>query len=1377
MNNLEDKNQIDDDELQKYIIKRGEPEIYAFSTSNIQNAWKIGDTKRPVSERLGEWSDEYDDVKQEYSHSALLDNGFYFRDYAVHQHLKGLGKQNVPKKEFDDTHRHYSNEFFRNVCGQDIDEAILDIEKNCNEGTGEYQQYDSDDNAVSPKFHRDKELKLRKNQQEVVEKFKNVYKSHSNLLMYAVMRFGKTVTAMSCAKEMDAKSIIVVSGKADVEDEWRYAVQSFKPFEGYEFLTNENLKKNHQKGRSYLKTILKKGHKEGEEYFNKFVLFLTLQDLQGKEIKRHHEEIFSTEFDLMLIDETHFGARAEEYGKVLKEKYGFNDKQIQEELEDNNTYSKESEEKAKQIKAGIKIHLSGTPYKILLSNEFKTEDIIATVQYSDIYDAKLKWIETHKNEIIEYCEDEKKTANSLYEWDNDYYGFPQMLRFAFNPNESAQRRLKQLGESTSLAALFRTKSLTKEKGHDSFLDDNKSIILDLFKAIDGSKKDPNILDFLNNDIIKRERLFQHIVCVLPFKASCDALAKLLTNDKTSFKNLSDYHIVNISGFDSKLETPRKIKAELEKYKHEKTISLTVGKMLTGSTVEQWDSMLYFKDTASAQEYDQAIFRLQSPYIETRKGTSKDDIEIKVDKKPQTVLVDFDLDRVFKFEWARSIYFQSKADSGIDLFKTAFKKSQDVSPLLVLNKNKIQLVEEKRILDFISNYTKNNSILIEAQNLEFDENLIDNEAICNELQKFSNISLPSSVSTDAADDTADRTDLNMGSGNDDAGEAPQPSNSADKQKETPEEILKKNYANYCALILLFAFLTKEHVDSIKKVLLAIENDADSKRIAQNLRIDYNVLKLFDKSISAAAARNSLELAIYKINALNHDLNFEKTQEKKEELLSVAINKFNRVSDSEIATPEIFIDDLIGMIPRRISRNPEEIRILDFASLNGAIAKKIIEKYGENIRENIYAVPTSNFAYELTRKVYDILKIPSENILDFRSVDLVNNNEMLVSKIKELGISIVVGFPPLRKKTKGGAANDNGSDIYQYFFENLKQIDCIQLISMATKATWYTCLTPKKLTMFRDEIMSCRHLRAIHDYPDVRKYYQKSTIRGGVCLFLYDKKYNGKCLVSNIVDKPAIQSIDVERNLNKELQDYGAFIRWNEGISILEKVLKKQKEIKNGAFLYEKEPDAAGLKLMYNRNPFNFKMGKGKIIGIATFNKNKDEYPIVVHFAKDKKIYIKNLPNVKSAKKTFEYIPPNKRMKVLSEDKVLIAKASSGSDEIPRYVISNPISCGKNHITATTHYLIRGVKNKAEADNLASYMRTKFCRFMINLLRVTQNMVPETYRFAPRLDFSKKWTDEKLYSTFNISKSERKYINSIINERIAPNENDNDDDEDE
>ena len=42
---------------------------------------------------------------------------------------------------------------------------------------------------------------------------------------------------------------------------------------------------------------------------------------------------------------------------------------------------------------------------------------------------------------------------------------------------------------------------------------------------------------------------RHIVCVLPYCASCDALEELINNNKDKFKNLKDYKIINISGTD------------------------------------------------------------------------------------------------------------------------------------------------------------------------------------------------------------------------------------------------------------------------------------------------------------------------------------------------------------------------------------------------------------------------------------------------------------------------------------------------------------------------------------------------------------------------------------------------------------------------------------------------------------------------------------------------------------------------------------------------------------------------------------------------------------------------------------------------------------
>ena len=44
----------------------------------------------------------------------------------------------------------------------------------------------------------------------------------------------------------------------------------------------------------------------------------------------------------------------------------------------------------------------------------------------------------------------KQEETGKEEWDNHYYGFPQMVRFAFNLNESSMSKIKELEELAKL---------------------------------------------------------------------------------------------------------------------------------------------------------------------------------------------------------------------------------------------------------------------------------------------------------------------------------------------------------------------------------------------------------------------------------------------------------------------------------------------------------------------------------------------------------------------------------------------------------------------------------------------------------------------------------------------------------------------------------------------------------------------------------------------------------------------------------------------------------------------------------------------------------------------------------------------------------------
>ena len=52
---------------------------------------------------------------------------------------------------------------------------------------------------------------------------------------------------------------------------------------------------------------------------------------KGEAIKEKHKEVFDSQIDLLIVDETHYGARATEYGKVLQNA-GLTKAQIKNEL-------------------------------------------------------------------------------------------------------------------------------------------------------------------------------------------------------------------------------------------------------------------------------------------------------------------------------------------------------------------------------------------------------------------------------------------------------------------------------------------------------------------------------------------------------------------------------------------------------------------------------------------------------------------------------------------------------------------------------------------------------------------------------------------------------------------------------------------------------------------------------------------------------------------------------------------------------------------------------------------------------------------------------------------------------------------------------------
>ena len=785
MDNANNKNT---DVLNDLIIGRVEPQIYAFTTETVPSYLKVGDTYRPLEIRLNEWRKHFPKLVMKFRDVAKVDDDTFFRDHAVHYFLENELKRLRLEKGIIKNIPHYSIEFFKNATEEDLKEAIKDIRKRHKNNDPKYQYYRFDESRVpiTHTYRRTESYDPRPNQKATIENFKEALKKgRKNLLMYAVMRFGKSFTSMCCAVEMKAKLVVVVSAKADVKEEWKRATESHVKFDGYSFLDSNSLLQS--------ENIISEKQKKNE----KVVLFLTLQDLQGDIIKPKHKKVFQSQVDLLLIDETHFGARAAEYGKVLREEK-LSEKEIKSELKLNDLDLDEIDLTTKSFNAKVKIHLSGTPYRILMNSEFTSDDIIAFYQFSDIAEDQKKW------------DLENLNKDDVKEWENPYYAFPQMIRFAFNPNESSRKKMEEMkkrGVTYAFSELFRPQSIIQDKAkklHKKFKYEKE--ILDLLKVIDGTEEDENLLSFLDYDKIKEGQMCRHIVCVLPYRASCDALEALISKNK--FKHLSNYEIINISGVESEkhFKDTESVKDKIRECENEnkRTITLTVNRMLTGSTVHEWDTMLYLKDTASPQEYDQAIFRLQNQYIKVFKEPNGD--LIKFNMKPQTLLVDFNPNRMFQMQEHKSQIYNVNVDkNGNSKLEERIRKELEISPIVVLNNNKIKQIEPSDILDAVREYSSSRSVLDEATSIAVDLSLLDIKAIKAEIEKQGIIGSRQGIEIRVA--KGDGDDLDTG-GDTSEYENSEENGAESNYKAGADEIkidYKGKFAMYYARILFFSFL--------------------------------------------------------------------------------------------------------------------------------------------------------------------------------------------------------------------------------------------------------------------------------------------------------------------------------------------------------------------------------------------------------------------------------------------------------------------------------------------------------------------------------------------------------------------------------------------
>jgi len=483
-----------------------------------------------------------------------------FKDYHVHNKIKHLLAGLVIK----------DREWFNGVPLDDLIEAF----NKCRATKDENKIY-------TPR----KEQRLGIN--KLTEYFKK-YPNGKRFLLNCKMRFGKCYTTYKFCEENNINRILILTFVPAVEESWEEDLNHIEKH--YDYFTDDDLKKP-----SF--------NLNGQE--NPYVIFLSLQNYLGKdstskETKDKIKKLQNIDFDLVVLDEYHFGAwndRTQEtledfepdYAKAIKNGAG------------NQDILKKFEIKTKKT-----ICLSGTPFKALARGEFNDEN---TYTYSYFDEQKNKYPDYEK-------ENYKDNVNK------DYAIFPDMQIFGYNMSRlfkglsiECMSNVKILNKSFfSLNKFFETKKESNETLSNTFVYEEE--IKEWLEIIKGRSTFGGDFPYSNNRMRDNNK---HTLWLMPTVKSCEAISKLLEEDEY----FSRYLIVNLSAQDVGTGQKAldylnlKIK-ESENTNKLGTIAITVNKLTIGVTVKPWMSVFVLKDLASPESYFQSIFRIQTPWVENEK---------------------------------------------------------------------------------------------------------------------------------------------------------------------------------------------------------------------------------------------------------------------------------------------------------------------------------------------------------------------------------------------------------------------------------------------------------------------------------------------------------------------------------------------------------------------------------------------------------------------------------------------------------------------------------------------------------------------------------------------------------------------------------------
>ena len=323
-----------------------------------------------------------------------------------------------------------------------------------------------------------------------------------------------------------------------------------------------------------------------------------------------------------------------------------------------------------------------------------------------------------------------------------------------------------------------------------------------------------------------------------------------------------------------------------------------------------------------------------------------------------------------------------------------------------------------------------------------------------------------------------------------------------------------------------------------------------------------------------------------------------------------------------------------------------------------------------------------------------------------------------EIFKMKFDVIIGNPPYQLSDGGGGAGKSAAPIYHFFVQQAKKLNP-RYLTMIIPSRWFN--GGKGLDDFRKSMLNDEHMAKIVDYADSKDCFTGVDIPGGICYFLWDSHHQGMCSVTNIAKDGSTVTED------RVLNEFDTFIRQNRAIDIVKKAQAKGETMMS--------------EIVSSRKPFGLESKQA-------FDANGD-------------IILRNSTGIGKVRRSRLL----SGFDLVDKWKVIVSKVSFEHAGVPdkegKMRVLSVVQKLEPHSACTESYLVVGAfESENEADNLITYLNTKFARFLIMQMLASMNMSKSSYSFVPVQDWKKAWSDEELYCKYGLTDDEIAFIEDVI-----------------